>query len=318
MLSLLVAGVPALASGARAADVPDSKISDSKIPAPKTLPPEAAAANTDIGWAFSARVVSDYNFFGITYSNHQPAVQAYGELQFFDNFAYVAAAVSSTYLPTLPSPPIEFDVSGGFRPKFGDLTADIGVIGFLYLGERRLVVDNVIWTPASYNSVLAYTKLSYPIGDFVLGANTYYSPNIGGAGVQMNYTAGLLRYNIPENALGFLPAGLSVSGEFGRYSFLNRSDSRVFYDFKYPSFNYGNVGISYNFDKFTLDLRFHKTDLSKSDCFVATTDPRGVYSGSGRSNWCGSAIIGSLQFDISSAGAGVFDSPKPLETAPPR
>src|SRR3954447_5502463 len=72
--SLLLAAAPAIAAD---------------VAAPKELPAEAKADKTElIGLAFGARLQSDYNFRGITQSNHDPSPQTYLELQFFDNFLY--------------------------------------------------------------------------------------------------------------------------------------------------------------------------------------------------------------------------------------
>ncbi|MFL5067614.1 MAG: hypothetical protein ACJ8ED_23460 [Xanthobacteraceae bacterium] len=50
---------------------------------------------------------------------------------------------------------------------------------------------------------------------------------------------------------------------------------------------------------FTLDLRFHDTDLSNASCF--TGDLRGLPGGGdplGTSRWCGSAFIAKGSFDL--------------------
>ena len=51
-------------------------------------PRRLAKAPVPIDFAFGARIQSDYNFRGISQSNHKPSPQAYGELQLFDNFLY--------------------------------------------------------------------------------------------------------------------------------------------------------------------------------------------------------------------------------------
>ena len=76
--SLLLAAAPAVAADVVAPAV-----------VPKELPAEAKAERSElIGFAFGARLQSDYNFRGISQSNHEPSPQTYGEVQLFDNFLY--------------------------------------------------------------------------------------------------------------------------------------------------------------------------------------------------------------------------------------
>ena len=37
-----------------------------------------------------------------------------------------------------------------------------------------------------------------------------------------------------------------------------------------PDYNYWNVGVSYTYKNLTADLRYHDTDLSKTECFCFT------------------------------------------------
>jgi hypothetical protein len=51
---------------------------------------------------------------------------------------------------------------------------------------------------------------------------------------------------------------------------------------------------------FTLDLRYHDTDLARAQCFTITGDLDGLDTGvrPGRSNWCGEAFIAKLSIDM--------------------
>ena len=101
-----------------------------------------------------------------------------------------------------------------------------------------------------------------------------------------------------------------VSGEFGR-QFLGTSDS--FYGvpafpngIKYADYNTWNIGIGFTYKVFTLDLRYSDTDLNKGNCNAFTS----AFNGSGTtnvtainptgvgSNWCGTAGIAKLSFDL--------------------
>ena len=96
--------------------------------------------------------------------------------------------------------------------------------------------------------------------------------------------------------------GISFSGELGRYA-LGRT-SAYLGGVNLKDYTYWNLGASYTYKAATLDLRYHDTDLSKRNCFVNTGDPRGIYSGSNSSKWCGAAFIATLSVDLSASGLG--------------
>ncbi len=73
------------------------------------------------------------------------------------------------------------------------------------------------------------------------------------------------------------------------------------------STNTWNVGVSFTYKVFTLDLRYVDTDLSKSNCDVLTSDHMATPSLSNvssinpsglGSNWCGATFVAKLSFDL--------------------
>ena len=68
---------------------------------------------------------------------------------------------------------------------------------------------------------------------------------------------------------------------------------------KLPNYLYWNVGVALTCKIFTLDLRYHDTDLTQAQCFTIIGDPNGFDTGvrPGRSNWCGEAFIAKLSID---------------------
>ncbi len=84
-----------------------------------------------------AGFASDYIYRGTTLSDHKPAVGAAIEGTFAQ--LYAGVSVASVKLPTQPA--AEITISGGVRPKIGDIDFDLGVTYFLYPGET-LVGDD--------------------------------------------------------------------------------------------------------------------------------------------------------------------------------
>ena len=251
-------------------------------------------------YAIGAALKSDYNFRGISQSDRAPAVSGYGELRY--NFsdtiqAYAGVAGSSVKLATKPS--MELDVYGGVRPTFGALAFDFGGIGYIYPKEQTLF-DTVgfvfpLGAPVTVKNTdffELYGKAAYTINDmFTVGANLYWSPNWLNSGASGTYASATAKVSLPYN--------LAASGEFGRY-WIGTSNAFLG-NFNFPDYNYWNAGLSYTYKFATLDLRYHDTNLNKTQCFALGSDPRGLtVANAGRSNWCGAAFIASLSFDLTS------------------
>lgn len=288
--------------------------------APKVLPAAASVPETTlVDFVVGAKWMSDYNFRGISQSNRDPSAMAYGELQLFDNFVYAGIAAYRVDLPTRPA--AEVDITGGFRPKFGAFTFDIGFTYYYYPSERPLIgPDTTIFSVRNTDFLEYGGKVTYAAtDDLSLTGGAYHTHNFLGSHANATYAFGAIKQVIPQGALGFMPAGFSVSGEVARY-FLGTSTSlfpgsnilagTVGTPFKLPSYNYANVGISYAWEVFTLDVRFHTTDLSKKECFTITGDTRGIASGSGRSNWCGDQVIATLSMELQGSKLPGIFAPK--------
>eukprot|EP01031_Cornospumella_fuschlensis_P041828 gene41828-51060_t len=123
-----------------------------------------------------------------------------------------------------------------------------------------------------------------------------------GTGATGTYASITAKYALP-----FLE-GLSISGELGHY-WLGRTNQAIWSTTpptNLPDYLYWNAGISYTYKNLTADVRYHDTNLSKRECFLNTTDPRGVINGSASSKWCGPAVVGTLSFDITASSLGIF------------
>jgi uncharacterized protein (TIGR02001 family) len=291
------------------------------MPAPKVMPPEAKAPDPLIGFAFYSQYASDYNFRGVSQSNLQGSYQTFFEAQFFNNFAYAGLYTWQTRLPTRPD--FEFDLVAGIRPTFDKLSFDLGVIYYYYPNEQRLLnpFNGAFLTTANTDFIEYAGKALYQATpELAIGANVFYAPNYLGQHTNGTYTSGTIAYTLPATLFPFLPeayaGGFSISGEGGHY-FLGAAKTSVtgfiggpnkFAAFDLPSYNYGNVGISYTYKNLLLDFRFHTTDLTPTQCFALTGDFRGNING-GTSRWCGDAFIGSIRWQASTASPGVYAEP---------
>ena len=70
-----------------------------------------------------------------------------------------------------------------------------------------------------------------------------------------------------------------------------------------PDYTYWNVGLAFTYKVFTLDLRYHGTDQSRSDCgsFLAIAPP-----GNSATKWCNDTFIATLKVDTTLSALGII------------
>ena len=320
VLSIAAALAVSVAAPAFGADMPKK--------APKVAP---APAPSPWDIAFGAAVMNDYNFRGISQSDHGPAGFAYFEPRYNvtpDVQLYGGIAAASVKLATDPT--AEIDLYGGIRPTFGPVQFDFGGIYYWYPRERQFcglpgpapngpcggfpAFPNGNTTLANTDFWEVYAKVLWTVNPVVtLGANLYWSPSWLNTGANGTYASGTANFTTPEN---MLPHNLIayLSGEAGYY-WLTSTDvlSGVYTNVagtggaNLPNYAYWNVGVGLNWKVFTLDLRYHDTNLSKQECNYLTADPGAITTGpvfvnnwttSNSSKWCGAAFVAKLSADL--------------------
>ena|SRR5215467_7619831 len=282
-------------------------------------PPMVVVSPWDI--AFGAALMSDYNFRGITQSNHKPSVAAYFEPRYnINDSLQLYAGVSGESISFPNRAAAEIDFYTGIRPTFGKLALDFGFWEYWYPGGQcfndpffgadclgALPNGNVIKKDLSFWEV--YGKATYTVNDqFSFGGSVFYSPSVLNSGADGTYIAGTAKYVLPT----VLPNGIGwfVSADVGHW-FLGTSDA--FYGIPiglpggvpYKSYTNWDVGIAFTWKQFTLDLRYFDTDLNKGDCNAFTSDhtASGVFFTAANqfgpaSNWCGATFIAKLSVDL--------------------
>lgn len=250
-------------------------------PAASTPPPP------DFDVAFGAKVLSDYNFRGVSQTARDYGFQGYIEPHY--QWLYVGVAGWSTRLPTRPTG--EFDFYGGIRPTFGNLSFDIGATYYYYGKETQLFFAGAAVTPNSTSYVEPYFKVAYNFDDKgSLGLAVYHAPNYLNSGAFGTYLSGTWSLALPFD--------FALSGELAHY-FFGRTNA-LLGSVVLPEYTYWNLGLTYTYQSiWKFDVRYHQTDLNQASCQALTTDPRGLVSG--RSTWCGAAIVGTFSFDTTAS-----------------
>lgn len=326
MRTILLSGATALAVLATPAGATDL---------PVKAQPAAPAAQSPWDIAFGSALTSDYNFRGITQSNHRPSVAAYFEPRYNVNKdlqLYVGVSGESIDFPNHAA--AEIDFYGGVRPTFGSLALDFGGWYYYYPGGTNFpgtfpnpaTCSNGFFTTTAFGTNVCntykgdvsfwevYGKAGYTINDNVsVGANAYFSPSWLNSGAPGTYASGTFKLTAPS---AMLPGGIGayLSGELGHYWF---GTTDAFYGttffpggIKLPDYTTWNVGVAFTWKVFTLDLRYYDTDLSKGNCNVLTGDQTASFNAGSASainqdglssSWCGAAFIAKLSADLNFA-----------------
>jgi hypothetical protein len=279
-------------------------------------PPAAAAPPSPWDIVVTAAMMNDYNFRGVTQSNHKPSAQAGFELRYNATSTFqLYAGVSGESISFPNDAAAEVDFYGGFRPTFDKLALDFGVWEYYYPGGEcygaaapnppfnagvcstpifgaAVPNPNNAFSPTGGVTVKSnesfteiYGKATYTFNDnWSAGIQEWYSPSVLNTGAYGWYTTGNLTYTAPSNTLPN-GVGLYVSGDAGYWD-LGTSD--LFYGtniagpyatgVKYTSYWNWDAGVGFTWKVLTLDLRYYDTNLNKSQCEVFTSAQNGSFS----------------------------------------
>jgi uncharacterized protein (TIGR02001 family) len=306
VLSVVAAlAVTASAAPAFAADV--------AVKAPKAAPPPPPPYMLDV--AVGGVVMSDYLFRGISQSNKAPSGGAYFEPDlttpigvFYVGIAGLAISWPSAFPYGFTDPSAEIDFYGGWRNSWGPFSLDIGIVEYYYPSESFNGATN------SSDFYEIYGKVAYDFGNgFSIGSNVFYTPDLlhysatfTGLGLTVGkpdaiYYSGVASYAFPK----WGDIETKISGELGYWDIATSgfllAGAGINPGVSNPSYTYWNAGISFAYKGLTLDLRYHSTDQSVSDCasFLVVGTLPGTFNGS--NSWCDDEFVASLKFDTSVA-----------------
>lgn len=297
--------------------LPCSSAGAADLPTKAPVAPAPAPSTWEV--AITGALMSDYNFRGVTQSDHRPSTQVGFEPRY--NFnpnlqAYAGVSGESIDFPNRAA--AEIDFYGGIRPTFGKLKLDGGFWYYYYpggacfntptfcgAGSTPLANGNISKQNLSFSEW--YGKATYNVNDsFNFGGEIWYSPSVLNSGAPGLYYAGTVTFTAPSAwfSNGF---GAYLSGDIGYWQ-LGTTDT--FYGtpalpagIRLPSYWNWDAGFGFTWKAFTLDLRYYQSSLTKAECNAFTSDqtaspsPANVTAinptGNG-SNWCGAALIAKL------------------------
>jgi uncharacterized protein (TIGR02001 family) len=194
----------------------------------------AGAANAEV--TANVALTTDYVFRGISLSNNGPAIQ--GGADWSSDLLYAGVWASNV------TEGIELDLYGGIKPTTGPVEWDLGFVGYFYPGadDDAAEFDYVELKVGASGSITEQLSV---------GASAYYAPeNFGDTGEAIYLeVSGEFAVN---DALVFSAAygNQSVDDPDGPFGAAGEDD-----------YNTWNVGGAFAAHGFTLDLRYHDTDI---------------------------------------------------------
>jgi len=278
----------------------------------------------------TAALMSDYNFRGITQSNHKPSTQAGFEWRYnFTPSFQGYAGVSGESIDFPNNAAAEIDGYFGVRPTFDKLALDFGFWEYWYPGGNCYSTNvgagtcdrnwggitgtppTELWptggnvTKANDSFWEVYAKGTYTINDqWSAGVQEWYSPSVVNTGAWGWFSTGNLTFTAPSN---WFQNGLGAyaSADLGYWD-LGTSDA--FYgNVKYTSYATWDLGVGFTWKVLTLDLRYYDTNLNKLQCDAFTSAQNASFSfanitaqntSGGSTNWCGAAFIAKLSASV--------------------
>ncbi len=271
-----------------------------------TKAPAAPAAPSLWDVVVTTALMSDYNFRGITQSDHKPSAQAGFEIRYNFNKNFQGyAGVSGESIDFPNDAAAEVDFYGGFRPTFDKLALDFGVWEYYYPGGNcfggivgansdcllngggapagafvpnpnvQPLGGNEVKKNASFTEI--YAKGTYTINDqWAVGLQEWYSPSVVNTGATGWYTVGNVTFTAPSTWFSNGVGGYA-SADLGYWA-LGTSDS--FYGtglpgpftngVTYTSYWNWDLGVGWTWKVLTLDLRYYDTNLTRAECNVFT------------------------------------------------
>lgn len=162
--------------------------------------PAMAQDDEGIGVEVSANValVSDYKFRGVSLSDGDIAVQGGVDVGLPGGF-YVGTWASSLDETTVGYGSTELDIYGGWAGEFGNVSTDIGVIGYLYPNAG----------PGDFDYVEAYGSVGLAIGPAEATLGVAYAPEQDSLGGTDNF------YIYTDLGVGVPGTPVTVTGHLG-------------------------------------------------------------------------------------------------------
>jgi uncharacterized protein (TIGR02001 family) len=232
----------------------------------------AAAAETENSLSGTLTLTSDYRFRGISQDDGQITPQA--ELDWSGPDGWSAGAFASKVdFNDRENTSFELDLFGGRRIELGWGVLDLEAIYYGYPDHHPSKGSR------TYSSWELSGKLTHDWDAWSGSLAISWSPDFVGNGAAWDVEAGAARD---------ITSWLAVSGHAGR-QWIDRWDRLAHIGFPY---SYADIGATATRGRFSLDLRYEVTTLSKTQCLLTEGAP----------DWCNGGFVLTLTYALGKDG----------------
>jgi uncharacterized protein (TIGR02001 family) len=205
----------------------------------------SAASAADSTFAFNAGIASDYLFRGIDQSGKGETLEVFGGADWTGGPDLYAGVWLSNTGPKNDRA-LEYDIYGGWKPKVGVVTLDLGAIYYAYTNSDNKVVSS------DFNTLEFKAAGSVAAGPATLGAAIFYSPDFADTDESSWY------YEI--NGSVPVASKVTLSGAVGQF----KTDAF----FSPDNYTTWNIGATFAItDHVSIDARYVGTDNNAEDLF---------------------------------------------------
>ncbi len=215
-----------------------------------------AQEKRELAYSFNLGITSDYIFRGISQTARAPTGQGGVDLTY--GTFYAGAWASGLDFGQVGGKNIanaELDLYFGFKPVVGPVTFDLGLIYYAYPGARDSAAE------LNYLELKAGASAS-PWKDATLGATVFFSPEYTGETGKAWTLEGSFSQTLPKFG--------SVTPSFSALIGYQKGDTAAYRTFIANGSNdyiYWNAGMTFGWEKFSLDLRYWDTNISNTGGF---------------------------------------------------
>lgn len=208
---------------------------------------DTPAGGDKLEWSAYVQGVSDYIFRGLSQNRRDPAVQGGVDVSY--GMFYVGTFVSQINFESQSiNAHVETDIYGGIKPKWGAVTFDFGVIGYLYPRNNGAFEQDYFEVKAGASTTV--------LKDVSIGGTFYYSPNSQND-VGATY---VIEGTVSKPIYKYGPFDFTASATIGGFFFADDIRNGV----QNTDYLYGNIGITTTFkDNFSVDFRWWDTNLDE-------------------------------------------------------
>jgi uncharacterized protein (TIGR02001 family) len=218
----------------------------------------AQADDSAFSYYLTLTGASDYMFRGISYTDEDPTVNSYVEIDYDTKSLFGTAYIAfwTSNIDNGDYGPWEQDIYVGIRPVTGPINWDFAAWYYLYGARSGFSTWDFDYVEFKIGATVS------PITNWTFGATVYLTPDQGLASTENISYEGTIAYTLPQMAMFSAIFSPTISGLVGHSDSGTNADYPDGYWLGEESYTYWNAGLKLTVEKFFMDFRYWDTTLN--------------------------------------------------------